>query len=495
MMTSKQLILIGMALLLMVAFAGAVSAQRGGDSDGDGLPDSADSCPRAAGPRDNGGCPVNVPDGAGTPDRDSDGVPDYIDGCPDAVGTGYTNGCPPDDSASDDPTAEQSSSPPLVTFTWGSFVRCVVGLPPPAAGNVNIRERATINSPIIGQLAPGDQFEPYFRDYDENNTVWFGGAPVGGGAWGWVAGSVVGTNGQCANLPMIIHVDAPFQFDIHLTLDPDLLPDAVPYWKVTLQEALVTGYQHSGSDGTSAADGGVEHTDNWDVQAVFVKFTMFREDGTPLSDDQHFEPLLLVKNIDPNAPEHNCAAIGEGFCLIAGLLLPAFGDEPGQCPPPTFVEGLQAAFPGDAAFGDGDVDGRDFLIWQRHLGSHTASAFGLLLPANDDPAAGEFYDGWINIESFSSSTTTIGLLLPAIQAAYEAAAQSSEPKPGLEFSLAGDGSVLPVEQISFVYEKIDWGWHRSCTIIGVVPGGDTAVMGDGSVRFLSDSVAVLLPVV
>ena len=83
--------------------------------------------------------------------------------------------------------------------------------------SVNIREQPTTSSAIIGQLAPGQQFAPFFRDYDENNAVWFGGAPAGD-SWGWVAGSVVIDNGQCVNLPMIVHVDAPG--DVFLMLNP-----------------------------------------------------------------------------------------------------------------------------------------------------------------------------------------------------------------------------------------------------------------------------------
>jgi hypothetical protein len=59
------------------------------DSDGDGLPDTRDTCPNQAGPVDNGGCPEQVPD------SDGDGLPDDVDACPNVIGARQDNGCPP----------------------------------------------------------------------------------------------------------------------------------------------------------------------------------------------------------------------------------------------------------------------------------------------------------------------------------------------------------------------------------------------------------------
>ena len=56
------------------------------DSDGDGLTDDLDRCPNEAGPKENQGCPW--------PDRDGDGVPDKDDKCPDAAGPASNQGCP-----------------------------------------------------------------------------------------------------------------------------------------------------------------------------------------------------------------------------------------------------------------------------------------------------------------------------------------------------------------------------------------------------------------
>ena len=54
------------------------------DSDGDGIPDARDGCPRRAGPASAGGCP----------DADHDGVPDHQDLCPHKYGSRALGGCP-----------------------------------------------------------------------------------------------------------------------------------------------------------------------------------------------------------------------------------------------------------------------------------------------------------------------------------------------------------------------------------------------------------------
>ncbi len=58
------------------------------DTDGDGLYDHLDTCPNAAGPTTNRGCP--------TDDRDSDGVKDADDDCPEKRGSSENAGCPAD---------------------------------------------------------------------------------------------------------------------------------------------------------------------------------------------------------------------------------------------------------------------------------------------------------------------------------------------------------------------------------------------------------------
>ncbi len=70
------------------------------DSDGDGVLDRDDACPRLPGPPENKGCPVEAPK-----DRDGDGVPDSVDRCPDQPedpdGFQDEDGCPDPDNDGD----------------------------------------------------------------------------------------------------------------------------------------------------------------------------------------------------------------------------------------------------------------------------------------------------------------------------------------------------------------------------------------------------------
>lgn len=56
------------------------------DTDLDGLLDKDDKCPNEAGPKSNGGCPIR--------DADNDGVPDAEDACPGVPGDADNRGCP-----------------------------------------------------------------------------------------------------------------------------------------------------------------------------------------------------------------------------------------------------------------------------------------------------------------------------------------------------------------------------------------------------------------
>ena len=84
------------------------------DSDGDGIKDSKDACPNAAGPENLNGCPDDDKDGIinkddacpseaglaafnGCPDTDKDGITDKEDACPEVFGDAAYSGCPDSD--------------------------------------------------------------------------------------------------------------------------------------------------------------------------------------------------------------------------------------------------------------------------------------------------------------------------------------------------------------------------------------------------------------
>lgn len=119
------------------------------DTDGDGIPDTDDQCPRRPGPRDNRGCPTNDNGGDGStqpevtpgtaPDSDGDGVADSSDRCPKVAGTAANNGCPP-------------FTPPALP-TDGCYVT------PNGDFAVNVREDADGSSAVLGFLLAGTVYK------------------------------------------------------------------------------------------------------------------------------------------------------------------------------------------------------------------------------------------------------------------------------------------------------------------------------------------------
>ncbi len=198
MKTRKLIILLALLLAVLALAVGASAQGTPGDTDGDGIPNENDRCPRQPAPNTIDGCP-------GSPtlpppqvdDRDGDGVLDFVDRCPDQAGTGFTEGCP---TTGD--TAQPTPIPP--PFQWETYTACMVA----NLGTENINIRAFIPDPnnpaqpvFLGVLQPGQQFAPVYVDYDVNNTPWYAGvgAQLGlaDGQSGWVNGVVTTNNGVC----------------------------------------------------------------------------------------------------------------------------------------------------------------------------------------------------------------------------------------------------------------------------------------------------------
>ncbi len=94
---TKQLPHFQHALGLIVKFGGV-------DTDGDGIYDKDDACPKVAGLEAFNGCP----------DTDGDGIKDSEDSCPNVVGTAAMNGCPDTDQ---DGIADKDDACPKVKGT------------------------------------------------------------------------------------------------------------------------------------------------------------------------------------------------------------------------------------------------------------------------------------------------------------------------------------------------------------------------------------------
>ena len=492
------------ALLTLLALAGTAMAQLvPSDPDGDGLPTGVDRCPDVAGPRENGGCPLPaaLPTDAPIQDRDSDGVADFVDACPDLAGTGFSNGCPIGD-AGPTPTA---GFPIPNAIGWHSYDTCLVAVAP-ITGVVNVRQEPTVLSPVIGQLLALQQFEPWFRDYDENNEVWFAGAPAGD-QYGWVKDSVVSDNGACANLPMVIHIDNTDGPSAVADFDPGLIPQEQPDehgdgW--SLNElilidfelgdwVLITDPDSGDATPTPAPDGhtlpGLFKLDGLNI--VFCDGSVKPAGDTPATCDGSVmptdqKPLSLVHR---QRDGEQCTPAGPGLCLDSLLFLPELGEGEGQCTPEDFAKGLGLTGPDDPALmglllpavqkvreaaahgsGDGSPGGE---VADDPLGG---GGFGPGGDVADDPLGnGGFGPGGNVMQDFHFRTLTgDGSVMPA-----------DEVMQDIHFrSLLGDGSVVPGDDVlqDFHFRAP----NTSCAMTVLTPGTEAGAV---------DMFVVLLPAV
>lgn len=335
-----------LAALISTSF-GLTGMAQAQDTDGDGLPDTVDRCPQEPGPRENGGCPLR--DGA-PPDRDGDGVLDFVDGCPDQAGTGFTNGCP----VGIVPNLTLIAPTPMVMI-WDSTDVCMFGVPLTASENVNVRQEPTINSAILGHMQPGDQFEALLRDYDENNDVWIFGEALPG-KYGWVFGDLLINNGQCVNLPQVIHVDAPDP-KVEVIFDFDTVPQMMPEDEPIRDGYVIAGWEHlfdePTDDITPTPTGSRSRPQFYDFGDLRIRF--LTGDGSVIPVDQFSLNFARLMRGEDDA----CLEIGGGFCLAGVLLLPAVGDP---------AAGESCPLPGDDGFDPTNPEDEKMLI-------------GLLLPA------------------------------------------------------------------------------------------------------------------
>lgn len=330
-------------------------------------------------------------------------------------------------------------------IVWTTQLECVAAVPF-TISSINVHADPTFASPVIGSLPAGFQFEPWFRDYDENQDYWLAGSIGPGGTEGWVYGPPMAMNAECVYLPQVIYADVPPSDPIMVEFDPDLIP---PSWNPLGEDE---------SDRPTIENGGIIVFDpdlfdfpefpqitpepqatrfvpdipGGDPWSVFILEQLFGD-----GDDSSFNPQpdpprdpfrFLLGGDDITPTDRMIIAINEADSAPMFLILPPLGEDPGQCPPQQFVAMMVNSFPmvGDPFWGD----------------PHEFDLAGL---SPEDNAL-------------------IGLLLPAVQKVRMAAAHGTGGGTGkvqfqdFHFMLGdgsvrlGDGSVMP-----------------ECGIIAVVP--------------------------
>jgi hypothetical protein len=164
------------------------------DPDGDGIVNTFDACPNEGGPSNNSGCPMG-------PDADGDGTSDDRDVCPTEGGPASNNGCPETTTTGGSQTAVPPSDfTALPALPDDNFCHIATA----TTQGVNLRAKPSINAEVLAVLDPQANYFVLQGVYNEGQLWYY----VDGGVDGWlgfVAASAVRTTEECASIELFYY--------------------------------------------------------------------------------------------------------------------------------------------------------------------------------------------------------------------------------------------------------------------------------------------------
>ncbi len=179
-------------------------ARADADSDGDGMPGSADDCPYIAGGPAATGCPL-----ISATDRDGDGIPDSADRCEEQAGAALAEGCALLADADGDGLPDHID---ICPFDVGLYqIDFASGCPADGSGSSAQRRSETdvcaITNADVPLRASGDQASPVIGGLtaaDDRSVI----GRSAGGDWlqlaaGWVSIEGAQLTGACYNIPLV----------------------------------------------------------------------------------------------------------------------------------------------------------------------------------------------------------------------------------------------------------------------------------------------------
>lgn len=294
-----------LVVVLVLTLAGTVAAQAP-DSDGDGLPDSADECTHVAGPRENNGCPVTQTGDEGIWDPNAEPAPV-------------------------DPASVEPDQPEVVLPDLPVDDSCLIAPADPVG--TRVRDLPTLNSTVVGFLLTGDVVPALFTTGGlDGDGLWFG-IPFEG-ALAFVAGWTMRVSVGCGQLPAPSTVPPATEFDF----EPRYLPSV----------GLLTAIQKVRDAAATAPDGPVPNPDELraalgplmgevapteEITFVYTKIPWEHDDHDPLLikvlPADSADPVGVLLTINPMVWMFDAEGIKlQPFDAVPGVLLNGVGLPP-----------------------------------------------------------------------------------------------------------------------------------------------------------------------